>query len=175
MRLPWPSVAVGTLAAVLGCAGLVRAAVPQTLAAGGGTSGSPSIVVTGAYVRQPAPPTDAAAAYFTVYNTTGSADRLLSVVSGAGATTVLHAEVNGQMTVVADGVVIPAHGKLVLSTGGGHVMIENLYGDLQPGQDVNLELTFADAGPIDVSAPVIALGAPAPTGTAASPTTGATK
>jgi copper(I)-binding protein len=72
--------------------------------------------------------------------------------------------------------VIPAHGKLVLSTGKGHVMIEQLFGKLLPGQSVNLELVFVRAGPIDITAPVIALGAPAPgSSSTASPSTGATK
>ena len=66
--------------------------------------------------------------------------------------------------------VIPAHGSLVLSTGKGHVMIEQLFGTLLPGQNVDLELVFAKAGPIDVSAAVIALGAPAPDGSSAAPT-----
>jgi copper(I)-binding protein len=43
-------------------------------------------------------------------------------------------------------------------------MIEQLFGKLEPGQSVNLALTFERAGTIDVSAPVVALGAPAPTG-----------
>ncbi len=68
------------------------------------------------------------------------------------------------MSTDSDGAVIPAHGKLVLSTGKGHVMIEQLFGTLKPGQNVNLALTFERAGEIEVSAPVIALGAPAPTG-----------
>jgi copper(I)-binding protein len=42
-------------------------------------------------------------------------------------------------------------------------MIERLVGPLKPGQFVNLQLTFANAGPINVSAPVIAINAPAPT------------
>jgi len=55
-------------------------------------------------------------------------------------------------------------------------MIEKLFGPLKPGQSVNLALTFADAGTIDVSAPVIALGAPAPTGASSAPaSSGATK
>ncbi len=52
------------------------------------------------------------------------------------------------MTAVPTGCVIPAHGSLVLSTGKGHVMISSLFGQLKPGQNVNLELTFANAGPI---------------------------
>ncbi len=75
----WIAAVVVTVA---GVAGLARGAAPQSVAAGG-TSGSPPIVVTGAYVRQPASP-DVAAAYFTVYNTTDVADTLVSAASGAG-------------------------------------------------------------------------------------------
>lgn len=49
MRMPWPAAAAGVAA----------------------------IVVSDAYVRPPVPPTDAAAAYFTVRNTTGEPDRLV--------------------------------------------------------------------------------------------------
>jgi hypothetical protein len=159
MRMPWQALVGGVVIAALGTAGLVRGAQPVATSAP--PPSGPPIVVSGAYVRAPAPPTDAAAAYFTVSNTTGTADRLVSVDSGAGATTVLH---TSGMTVDTDGAVIPAHGKLVLSTGKGHVMIEHLFGSLTAGQNVNLALTFERAGEIEVSAPVIALGAPIPTG-----------
>lgn len=169
MRIPWPAALAGTLLAAVGAAALIRGAVPPSVATGDNSTGSPPIVVTNAYVRQPAPPTDAAAAYFTVYNTTARDDTLTSVASGAGATAVLHTFVNGRMTAAASGVLIPAHGSLVLSTGKGHVMIEQLFGTLLPGESVNLELVFANAGPIDVTAPVIALGVPAPNGSSAAP------
>jgi periplasmic copper chaperone A len=158
MRMPWPAAVAGILVAVLGAAGLVRGAVP--LPAGVPVTGTEPIVVSGAYVRAPAPPTDAAAAYFTVFNTTGRSDRLISVDSGAGATTVLH---TAGMTADVDGAVIPAHGKLVLSTGHGHVMIEKLFGQVRAGQTVNLNLTFEHAGVVSIVAKVVALGAPAPT------------
>ncbi|MCU1656353.1 MAG: hypothetical protein JWO57_1009 [Pseudonocardiales bacterium] len=167
MRLPLPAVAAGALLLIAGAAGLVRGAVPQAIASGGSSAAAP-IVVTNAYVRPPVPPSQTAAAYFTVYNTTAQDDTLTSVTTGAGAVAVLHTIVNGTMVAAANGVVIPAHGTLVLSTGNGHVMIEQLFGRLLPGQNVNLELTFANAGPITVTAPVIALGAPVPS-------TGATK
>ncbi|MCW2598104.1 MAG: periplasmic copper chaperone [Pseudonocardiales bacterium] len=163
MRLPWPAVVGGSLVVALGAAGLIRGAMPQSAASGPAPSPG-SVVVTGAYVRAPVPPTQSAAAYFVVYNTTAHDDRLQRVVTGAGATAVLHTEVNGQMTATGSGVVIPAHGSLVLSTGNGHVMIEHLFGPLTAGQDVNIELDFQIAGPINVTAPVIAVGAPAPTG-----------
>lgn len=167
MRLPWSAVGGGVLVAALGTAGLIRGAMPQSLASGSGTPPPEPIVVTGAYVRAPVPPTTSAAAYFTVYNTTSRPDRLLDVTTGAGAVSVLHTiGPDGAMHATPNGDVIPAHGTLVLSTGKGHVMIEQLYGTLRAGQQVNMELDFADAGSIDVTAPVIAVGAPAPTGSA---------
>jgi copper(I)-binding protein len=163
MRLPWPALAGGVVVAAVGAAGLIRGAMPQPIAAGDVTSAANPIVVTGAYVRAPVPPTQSAAAYFTVFNTTATPDRLLSVESGAGATAVLHTVgANGSMAVAPNGAIIPAHGHLTLSTGRGHVMIEQLYGTLKPGQHVDLELDFAEAGSIDITAPVIAAGAPVP-------------
>jgi copper(I)-binding protein len=160
MRLPWPAVAAGLAVAVLGAGGIVRGAMPQASGSGNSGSANPNpIVVTGAFVRPPVPPTTNAAAYFTVYNTTGTPDRLLDVASGAGAVAVLH---TAGMT-PTNGVVIPAHGRLTLSPGKGHVMIEQVTGTLKAGQHVNLELDFANAGSIDVTAVVIDYGTPAPT------------
>ena len=139
---------------VLGAAGLIRGAVPQSLAAGGGAAPTQPIVVSNAYVTPPFPPSRNAAAYFTVTNTTGRPDRLESVVSGASPEAVLHVTVNGSMQVPADGVVIPANGRLVLSVGHGHVMIENVFGTLRVGDNVNLTLTFQNAGDVEVNAPV---------------------
>jgi copper(I)-binding protein len=162
VRLPWPAVAGGALVVALGAAGLIRGAVPQSLASDSGPSAAGPIVVTGAYVRAPVPPTKIAAAYFTVYNTTGTDDRLLQIQTGAGATSVLHiVNKDGSMSAVTN-VVIPAHGSLVLSTGKAHVMIEQLFGTLAPGQIVNIALEFDHAGTIDVTAPVLAVGAPVP-------------
>jgi copper(I)-binding protein len=164
----WPAIAIGVVLAGVGIAGLVRGSIPQSLAGPSGGTGAAPIVVVGAYVRPPAPPTPYAAAYFTVYNTTGQDDRLISIATGAGATAVLHKVVGGVMTEISGGLVIPAHGSVVLSTGTGHVMIGGLFGPLRPGQTVNLDLTFQNAGQITVTAPVIALGAPAPTAPGAS-------
>jgi hypothetical protein len=161
----------GVLIAAVGAAGLVRGAMPQSHAS---TAAAPSaagpIAVTGAYVVAPVPPTQTAAAYFTVYNTTGTPDRLTSVQTGAGALAELHTVApDGTMSAAANGVVIPAHGSLTLSVGKGHVMIEQLFGKLEVGQTVNIELDFQNAGAIDVVAPVVPLGSSAPTGAAAGP------
>jgi copper(I)-binding protein len=163
VRLPWPAVLGGVVVAALGVAGMVRGAMPQSAAGGPTQSAAGPIVVTNAYIRPPVPPNTTAAAYFTVYNTTAQADRLLAVQSGAGATAVLHTIGHGgEMSADADGVVIPAHGTVTLSPGRGHVMIGQLFGRLKRGQTVDLELDFQNAGPIDVVARVIPFGAAAP-------------
>lgn len=163
MRTPWPALAAGAVVAALGVAGVVRGAIPQSVASA--SSSLPDIVVSGAYVRAPVPPVDIAAGYFTVTNNSGTADRLTGVETGAGASAEVHTVGrDGSMTAAANGVVIPAHGRLVLRTGQSHLMIEHVYGTLKAGQTVNLELDFAGAGPIDVVAPVIAVGAPVPVG-----------
>ena len=161
MRRPPVLVAVAGVVAVVGLAGLIRGAVPLAAAGGGGSASSSAgvpIVVTNAYVREPASP-DVAAAYFTISNTTGTDDTLISVDSGAGKETALH---NSSMAEMTGGLRLPAHSSVTLSPGNGHVMIENLLGPLQPGQTVNLQLTFAHNIPLIVEAPVIAINAPAP-------------
>ena len=161
MRRPPVLIAVAGVVAVVGLAGLIRGAVPPAAAGSGGTPSAPAaapIVVTNAYVREPASP-DVAAAYFTISNTTDTDDTLIGVDSGAGKTTALH---NSAMAEMTGGLRIPAHSSVTLSPGNGHVMIQDLLGPLQPGQTVNLQLTFAHNIPLIVEAPVIAINAPAP-------------
>jgi len=158
-RLPLIAAAVVLLA---GLVGLVRGAQPQHQAKPPAAA-SPGIVVGGAYVREPANGVNAAA-YLTVYNTTGAADQLLGVRTGAGAQASVHVEnASGGMSQAAESTV-PAHGSLALTPGKGHLMIEQLYGPLKAGQTVNLDLTFATAGDVLVTAPVIGVTAPAPGG-----------
>ena len=83
MKRPPASAFVAAAIAAVGFAGLIRGAVPQAVGGGLGGAATDPIVVSGAYVREPASP-DVAAAYFTVYNTTGTDDTLTSVATGAG-------------------------------------------------------------------------------------------
>ena len=164
-RLSWTLVAA-ILLTVAGLAGLVRGSQPQATASGTAADAAARvsrgpIVVSGAYVREPANGVNAAA-YFTIYNTTDTPDELTTVESGAGERTSLHTDSSGGMQQSA-GLSIPARGGVTLSPGKGHVMIEKLYGPLKPGQNVNFQLTFAKAGQLLLTAPVIAVAAPAPT------------
>lgn len=153
----------GVVAAVvlvlLGAAGLVRGNMSQSTSAAPSAPSAPGqVTVGGAFVVAPVPPTKLAAAYFTITNTTGRADKLLSVQTGAGSTAVLHTVVGGVMSAVPGGVTVPAHGRFALSPGKGHLMIGGLFGRLSPGQTVSMTFTFEDAGTVEVTASVVKVG-----------------
>ena len=65
-----------------------------------------------------------------------------------------------------DSLSIPAGGTVTLQEGHDHVMLEGLSRALNQGDSVRLKLTFVDSKGkskvLDVQAPVVALGAPAP-------------
>src|ERR1700709_1147425 len=97
-RLPLSLVAA-VLLTLVGLAGLARGAVPLESAGadtGTGPGGGQPLVVSGAYVREPANGVSAAAD-FTIYNTSDSPDTLRTVQSGAGADTSLHTDASGTM------------------------------------------------------------------------------
>jgi copper(I)-binding protein len=170
VRPPPAFIAVAGGVVALGLAGLILGAVPQPAAGGPDTlaTASAPIVITDAYVREPASP-DVAAAYFTATNTTGTDDTLVAVATGAGQIATLH---DASMSAMAGGLRVPAHSSVTLSPAHGHVMIERLVGPLRPGQTVNLQLTFERAGPLVIEAPVIGINAPAPGASSASASTG---
>jgi copper(I)-binding protein len=164
MRPSWLSLAA-IVVALAGAVALARGAMPQVASTGGATADSAPIVISGAYVRQPASP-ELAAVYLTIYNTTGTPDTLTTVTSGSGEESSIHTEVNSSMVENTTGLLIPAHSSVVLKPTTGHIMIQKLYGTLAAGQSVNLELDFVHAGPILVTAPVIGIYAPVPSGAA---------
>jgi copper(I)-binding protein len=157
-------VALAVVIAALGIAGLIRGAVPQSIASGSPAAPTSSvtepITITNAYVREPAGP-GPVAAYLTINNTTGIADTLVAVVSGASATAQIHADASMKQS--AGGLVIPPHSKVTLAPGKSHIMLDRLYGPITAGQIVNLELIFSNSGGFVVAAPVIGVTAPAPT------------
>jgi copper(I)-binding protein len=136
--------------------GTTPANAPGTV---GGNRGD--LRVRGAYIPAETSP-DVAAAYFSVTNTSGSADRLLSV-STPEATATLHENVTngalGSMREVAD-LVIPAHATVALSPGGRHVMLMNPSHLLRENERVPLTVTFARAGALTLDVPVVARTGP---------------
>jgi copper(I)-binding protein len=117
-----------------------------------------SLVVTGGYIPAPASP-DVAAAYLTITNNGDIADRLEKVTSSVTKMVMAMTETDtggvGSMTDLPD-VTIPAHGSMQFVPGHAHLMLEKPE-PLEAGDQVALTLTFAHAGTVQLTLPVIPL------------------
>ncbi|ACZ41433.1 protein of unknown function DUF461 [Thermobaculum terrenum ATCC BAA-798] len=128
-----------------------------TMAQGGPplTPASEDISVSGAWVR--VVPGGTGSAYMTITNNGGAEDALIGVSTDIASSAMIHrTEVKGgvaSMTMV-DRLPIPAHGKVELSPGGYHIMLEGLRQQLSPGDEVVLRLRFERAGEVMVRAEV---------------------
>ncbi|CAL9509441.1 copper chaperone PCu(A)C [Streptomyces sp. Tu 3180] len=118
---------------------------------GSGSGGTADLSVGSAYMPQPV--SDMAAGFLTITNEGDAADRLTSVSSDVAGRVTVHETVDGAMQ-EADGLDIPAHGSLVLESGGSHLMFEQLKRKPRQGQKVPVELAFAHSAPVTVEIPV---------------------
>lgn len=131
--------------------------------------GSPA---TGLTIEKPwsraTPPTARTGAVFLTVNNRGtSADRLLSAASEAAESVELHTHLHeGSIMRMrkVDDIAIPAGKATVLAPGGLHVMLIGLRTPLKQGGQVELTLTFEQAGRIAVKAPILGVGALGPEG-----------
>jgi len=96
---------------------------------------------------------DMAAGFLTITNKGDTADRLTSVSSDAAGEVTVHETVDGAMR-QAESLDIPAHGSLVLESGGNHLMFEQLKRKPKQGQKVSVELRFDRSDPVTVEIPV---------------------
>jgi periplasmic copper chaperone A len=132
------------------------AAVAGALAlAGCGSSDSgdgSGLSVGAAYMPQPV--SDSMAAGFLVITNKGATgDTLTRVTSDVAGEVTVHKTV-GQTMEEAERLDIPAHGELVLRTGGDHLMFEQLKRKPREGEKVSVQLHFAKTSPITVEMPV---------------------
>ncbi|MEU6285490.1 copper chaperone PCu(A)C [Streptomyces sp. NPDC047028] len=140
--------------AVTGCSSSA-ASSPSASSTGSGAVAydEPVLKVTDAYVRQP-PTAGMAAAYLTVTNTGRLQGRLIGVTSDmAGSVSMNRTTASHQMVSVTS-LTIPARGRLVLRSGGDHLMLTGLRKKPTAGETVTLRLRFAASGTITVRAPV---------------------
>ncbi len=125
------------------------------------------VVVDQPWSRATPPSARTAAVYATLTSATG--DRLTGVSSPASRQAEVHEmRMDGtvmRMRELPDGLALPAGAPVTLMPGGLHIMLTDLVAPLKQGQTVHLRLTFAKAPPMDIDAPVAALGAGAPPGT----------
>lgn len=113
----------------------------------------PRLEVSGAYVPEP-PLADMAAGYLTVANTGTAPDELISATSDVSADVSLHTTTpEGAMREV-EGMAVPAGGRLVLETGGNHLMLMGLKRKPKAGETVTFVLRFVASPPVTVRAPV---------------------
>jgi periplasmic copper chaperone A len=108
---------------------------------------------------------DVGVAYFVIRNTGAKADRLTGGKADFG-TVEIH-EMKSEdgvmkMQELTTGLNIPAHGSIGLAPGGYHLMFTHLTHPLNKGDNVKATLTFEHAGPIEVTFPVVGIGASAP-------------
>jgi copper(I)-binding protein len=119
------------------------------------TDAAPAVVVTDAWSR---PAIDTGVVYARIANRGAVADRLDAASAPVARVTELHrsmatgATMNGMamggvMSMVpVRALIVPAHGTLVLSPGGNHLMLIGLRGDLRAGRSFPLRLHFGRAG-----------------------------
>jgi copper(I)-binding protein len=99
------------------------------------------------------------AVYLVINNTTGSADRLLSVTSSIADVAEVHQTMlmNGgmmDMKPISGGLEIPAHTSVAFAPGGYHIMLMDLHHDLIVGQTFTLTLKFQSGKQVGLDVPV---------------------
>ncbi|MET2830224.1 copper chaperone PCu(A)C [Mesorhizobium shangrilense] len=103
-----------------------------------------------------------AGGYFTITNTGSTPDRLLSISSDISDKAELHemSVKDGVMTMrpVAEGLEIPAGGKVALAPGGYHLMFIGLKRQPKQGEKFSATLTFEKAGAVTVDFAVEGMG-----------------
>lgn len=127
------------------------------------------VSVSGPWTRATANPGGAGAAFMSLSNAGSDADQLIKASSPVAATVELHTHAmhDGVMHMSpVPAIEIPAGGKTVLQPGGLHIMLIDLKAPLKQGETIPLSLTFAKAGTVAVSVPVLAPGASGPNGSA---------
>lgn len=102
------------------------------------------------------------AAYLSIRNYTGMADRLLSSQTGVAKraelhTTVMAGEVMQMRPVGA--IDVPADGMVMMKPGGLHVMLMGLTDPLMKGETFPLTITFEKAGAVTVQVKIMSVGA----------------
>ncbi len=129
---------------------------------------SAQVAVEDPYARAASPSAISGAAFMQIVNTGETDDRLVAAASDVAERVELHTHVvDGdvmRMVEVEEGFVVPAGESISLERGGMHVMFLGLSRPLTHGDEVEVRLTFEQAGDIPVTIPVDNERMPAETG-----------
>lgn len=122
-----------------------------------GCSSTGALTVKDAWAR----PTNAGqntAIYFVIENATRQDDTLLSVRGEIADSLEVHLsamDANGVVSMQPqESVAVPAGEQVAFEPGGLHVMVINVKEDLQPGDTVQVALTFRNTGEISLAVPI---------------------
>ena len=122
--------------------------------------------LNGPFARATLPNAPVAGGFLTIVNTGAEDDRLVSASAGVAKETQIHEmSMEGdvmKMRPLADGIVIPAGGTVVLEPGGLHIMFMGLNAAFVEGETVPVTLTFEKAGEVVVDLDIASPGADAP-------------
>jgi copper(I)-binding protein len=135
---------------------LLAAMLPLLSACGAAAEAGGDITVSDA--RIPVPAGANGAMYLTLTNGAGADDALIGASTDIAAVVELHESsiVDGTMTMSRlDRIDLPADGRAVLEPGGLHMMLIDVTGDLAEGDEVDVSLTFENAGERSVTATVV--------------------
>jgi periplasmic copper chaperone A len=138
-------------------AGSALAAEPAAAPPTAALAAAARVSVEKAWVPQPPPGAEVAAAYFTLRNTGHAPAVLVDVSSPLASETMLHETklIGGESRMrMLERLVIPPGGAVTLTPGAIHVMLAGLRQPLMVGQQVPLVLRFADGQQIRVLARV---------------------
>ncbi|MCO1336492.1 SCO family protein [Microbulbifer sp. OS29] len=115
------------------------------------------IEIEDAWVRYLPPGVENSAAYMTIVNTSDNADRLISISSPIADSTEVHESyIDDGMAVMrpVEAPSIDANGTLAFEPRGLHIMLLEVGEALKIGEQIDLTLSFENAGVVDVRVPV---------------------
>lgn len=131
-------------------------------------SDSPQIVVESAWARASLGISRPGGAYLTVRNEGSDPISLVGLrteISGMASIHETRTNSEGVSSMVpADDIVIPAGGTIALEPGGYHAMLMQLRSPLVEGETFALTLLFSDGTEIDITVPILGIGARGPEG-----------
>ena len=147
---------------ILAAAALLMAATPALA----DEVGLGALVLEEAWVRATPPAAEVAGGYVTITNTGDGPARLVGGEADFAGRVEIHemAMADGVMRMreLADGLVVPAGGRVALEPGGYHVMFMDLAEPLVEGETVTATLDFAEAGRVALGFAVAPIGASTP-------------
>ena len=139
------------------------AAAPQAMMQ---TAEIAALKISGGWAKAMLPGQPVGGGYLTVQNTGSEADRLLSITSPSSPDVQIHEmKMEGdvmKMRQLAEGLEIPAGGKVELKPGGSHLMFMSVPEPFKEGGMVKIMLKFEKAGGVEVSLPVAAADSTGP-------------